>query len=229
MMSNKHIAIFVPGRLYRNNRYCFAFLKTLKEKLLSENIKPVFFASLSEECDVQSITEEFCNLFDIFREEQLNIESVHIPSDIYNFPKRPEANYENTFRMFYHNYKCFKMIEQYTEKHKVTFDYVIKWRTDIGIYNGFNELLHSIVSLVKTDDAKNKNAVYVPAQDMWAGISDQLGLGNYNIMNTYCQCISNIHIMCHSGIIYHPETLLYNHCKLNNLDIKNFDAFYHVL
>jgi len=121
------------------------------------------------------------------------------------------------------------MIEQYTEKHKITFDYVIKWRTDIGIYNGFNELLHSIVSLVKNDDAKNENAVYVPAQDMWAGVSDQLGLGNYNIMNTYCQCISNIHIMCHSGIIYHPETLLYNHCKLNNLYDKNFDAFYHVL
>jgi len=192
-MFDKHIAIFVSGRLYRNNRYCFDFLQTLKEKLLAEKIKPVFFASLSQECNIQSVTEEFCDIFDVNKEEQLNIESVHIPSDIYNFPKRPEANYENTFRMFYHNFKCFKMIEQYTEKHNIIFDYVIKWRTDIGIYNGFNELLHTIVSLVKTDDAKNENAVYVPAQDMWAGISDQLGLGNYRVMNTYCQCISNIH------------------------------------
>ena len=228
-MVDKHIAIFVSGRLYRNNRYCFSFLETLKEKLLSENIKPVFFASLSQECNVPSITEEFCKLFNIIPEEQLNLENVHIPSDIYNFPKRPETNYENTFRMFYHNYKCFQMIQQYTEKHNLTFDYVIKWRTDIGIHKGFDELFNSIINLAKNDDAKNENAVYVPAQDMFWGISDQLAFGNYRVMNIYCQCVFNIHIMCYSGIIYHPETLLYNHCKLNNLDVKNFDAFYNML
>jgi hypothetical protein len=121
------------------------------------------------------------------------------------------------------------MIQQYTEKHNLTFDYVIKWRTDIGIHKGFNELFNTIINLAKNDDAKNENAIYVPAQDMYFGISDQLGFGNYNVMNTYCKCVSNIHIMCSMGYIYHPESLLYSHCKLNNLDIKNFDAFYHML
>jgi hypothetical protein len=228
-MFDKHIAIFVPGRLYRNNRYCFDFLQTLKEKLLAENIKPIFFASLSQECDVPSVTEEFGKLFNIIPEEQLNLESVHIPSDIYNFPKRPETDYENTFRMFYHNYRCFQMIQKYSKKNNINFDYVIKWRTDIKIYKNFNELCDSIISLSKNDEIKNENAVYVPAQDMFWGISDQLAFGNYRVMNIYCQCVLNIHIMCHSGIIYHPETLLYNHCKLNNLYVKNFDAFYHVL
>jgi hypothetical protein len=81
----------------------------------------------------------------------------------------------------------------------------------------------------KNDEIKNENAVYVPAQDMFWGISDQLAFGNYRVMNIYCQCVLNIHIICSMGYIYHPESLLYNHCNFKNLYVKNFDAFYHVL
>ena len=220
----KNIAVFIPGRLYRNStQYDFSFLKTMKDFYNSHYINVYFFASLSTECDIPFITTELINLLEISN-EQLNRESVICPSIIYNFPKRPETNYENTYKMFYHNYKCFYLIQQYSKKYNINFDVLIKWRTDIDIIDEQSFLQDSLKHFSTFSD--NTNKIYVPGQDLFWGMSDQLAYGNYYCMNKYCTTIANIISLCKLGYVYHPETLLGAQCFTNDIFIDTFNISY---
>jgi hypothetical protein len=122
------------------------------------------------------------------------------------------------------------MIQKYSKKHNLNFDYVMKWRTDMKIYKDFDVLIDSISNLAKNEDIKKDNSLYTPYQYSDWGINDQVAFGNFKVMNIYCNCVSNIHIMCSMGQLFHPELLLLSHCKKNYLEIKPyFDAHYYLM
>lgn len=219
-----NIAIFIPGRLYRNhNEYDFTFLQNLITFYNSNNISVTIFSSLSKNCEIPMITKHFQKSFDL-SDEQLNIEDIIVPSIIYNFQKRPETNYDNAYKMFYHNYKCFELINQYSNKHNIKFDIIMKWRTDINVTN--NEKFYK--NSIQNFSLLTNETLYIPSQDLFWGISDQLAYGNFQCMKQYCLVIKNIISLCKSGIIYHPETLLNYHCLQNNLQINLFYINYNL-
>jgi len=241
----KNIAIFISGRLYRNYssiykdkytdnfKYDFSFLKLVKDFYNSLNINVYFFASLSKDCDIPIITHEFINVMKMSNdlgetEDHINIEEVICPSIIYSFVKRPETSYENTYKMFYHYYKCFQLIEKYSKKHNVKFDVLIKWRTDISVEtNCIQSFMEKTIEHFK--QIKDNKNLYVPSHDLFWGISDQLAYGNYHCMNQYCNIIGNLINLCNGGIVYHPETLLGAHCSKLGLIIDTFDLIYKLL
>lgn len=235
----KNIAIFIPGRLYRNyssyskdriqldkHRYDFSFLKTLKQYYEDQNINVYLFTSLSKECEIPFITNDFIKTFDISN-SQINIEDVICPSIIYNFSKRPETNYENTYKMFYHNYKCYELIEKYSKNNDVIFDVLMKWRTDIIIDN--IRITNFLKKTIEHFLSFKNDSLFVPSQDLFWGISDQLAYGNLVCMKNYCLVITNLIKLCNNGCIYHPETLLYANCVNSNITINKFDLSYRLL
>jgi len=241
----KNIAIFISGRLYRNYssiykdkysdkcKYDFSFLKLVKDFYNSLNINVYFFASLSKDCDIPIITHEFINVMEMSNdlgetEDQINIEEVICPSIIYSFVKRPETNYENTYKMFYHYYKCFQLIEKYSKKNNIKFDVLMKWRTDISVHpNSIQSFLEKTIE--DFIQMKDNNNLYVPSHDLFWGISDQLAYGNYHCMKQYCNIIKNIITLCKKGVVYHPETLLFQHCYQSNIIVDTFDLSYNLL
>jgi hypothetical protein len=232
----KNIAIFIPGRLYRNYsiykdqytpKYDFTFLKILKDFYKYHNINIYFFASLSKDCDIPIITNEFINLMEISN-DRINMEEIVCPSIIYCFSKRPETNYENTYKMFYHNLKCYQLIEQYSKIHNIVFDVLIKWRTDISIKQ---DCIQFFMEKIIEDfmQIKDNNNLYVPSHDLFWGINDQLAYGNYNCMQKYCNMVKKIIGLCKKGVVYHPETLLLQHCYQSNIMVNTFDLSYNLL
>jgi len=240
----KNIAVFIPGRLYRNYasiykdkytdtaKYDFSFLKLMKDFFNSHNINVYFFASLSKDCDIPMITNEFINVMGMSNnisntEDQLNVEEVICPSIIYSFVKRPETNYENTYKMFYHNYRCYQLINKYSKKHNIEFHVLMKWRTDISVHHCMKSFMEKTIEDFM--QIKDNNNLYVPSHDLFWGISDQLAYGNYHCMKKYCNIVKNIITLCKRGVVYHPETLLLQHCLGSNIIVNTFDLGYNLL
>ena len=76
---------------------------------------------------------------------------------------------------------------------------------------------------------KDNNNLHVPSHDLFWGISDQLAYGNYNCMQQYCNMVKNLIGLCKKGVVYHPETLLLQHCYQSNIMVNTFDLSYNLL
>jgi hypothetical protein len=212
------VAIFFSGRIKG-----FQYLNTLH--LIKEKYNPTFFCSLNEE----SITDEillFLKTFNLSK-NQYNIEKTIVPEILYTFRKHPVTIVSNTYSMFYHNKRCFDLIEKYPQK----FDIIIRFRADIDS--------PEILSLLHI----NPNTVYIPkGNDPYEGtINDQVAYGDFNTMKIYCEVVNNIIEFCtinkpqliksfnsimNKNKLFHPETLMKRQLDLYKININRFDYKY---
>jgi hypothetical protein len=213
-------AIFFSGRIRG-----FQYLDTLR--LIKEKYNPTFFCSLNEE----TITDEISLFFKTFNlsEDQYNIEKTIVPPIYFTLTKCPVTNVANTYSMFYHNKKCFELIERYPQK----FDVIIKFRADIDAPMPLE------ISLV------NPNTVYIPFSHYWestddyyGGTNDQIAYGDFNTMKLYCGAVDNILKFCYGyntamigslnkitnkdKIWFHPESINGKQIRYSNLSIVGF-------
>jgi hypothetical protein len=199
------IAIFFSGRLEsKNNKDQENILSNLLN-LYKKGFD--FYFSISESGIIDKSFLEKCikelNVIDY------NIEEVYPPAELFNRYKRPETNIKNMWSMYYHNKKCYEMIEKSQKK----YDYIIKFRGDIS-YENFN---------IPT----GIDSIYIPKSNDFGGINDQIAIGNNENMKWYCSLIDYIDFYSQKELILHPETLL--NCHLRDLSIKRFDFDYKLI
>ncbi len=120
--------------------------------------------------------------------------------------------------MYYHNKRCFDLIESFCAKYNHTFDTVIRFRADLNIQSNL-DILEKMPF--------KKNTVYVPTcrwkineKDM----DDMVAFGDYESMKVYSDLASNIVRYCvHEKYIIHPESLIKYHLDSQKINIEPSD------
>lgn len=203
------VAIFFSGRI-NSFEDSLENLKAIKNKY-----EPIFFCSLNSETKTDNI-KKFCDIFNI-TEEQLNIESTKDPTFLHKYPKRDEVSYYTTYSMFYHDNKNYKKIEEYSSKHNIIFDIILKYRADINSDSGVIELQNP-----------EENHIYIPEGHDYIdnALNALIAYGNSKIMKIYCNIVNNLEQLCIDGTIFHSETLLKKYLENNKIDVTRFK--YHI-
>ena len=197
------IAIFYSGRIkgfqHKKNSH-------IKQNQL---YKAIIFVSLNQK-EEDHIAKEFRNTFNI-SDDRVNYEETPYPKELYTLDKSLVPVYENCYSQFYHNKKCFDLIEKYQNNNNMVFDVIIKQRCDIDT--------NDIIPIGIPED----NTIYIPEGEDNLGINDRVAYGNYNSMKKYCDTVNNIIDMCkNQGVKYNPEIILKKQLENNNLNIIRF-------
>ena len=211
----KRIAIFLSGRIsgYRN----YINLKNILK--IKEKYTPIFFISLNSEVEDPIYTEIVRKILDV-DDSRFRSFYTETPFEILGFSKMPETNFFNSYSQFKHNNECIKMIENHQVKNNFMFDTVVKYRMDA------EPTTDKIIDL----DFYEENTCFIPeGQDWRDGLNDQIAYGDFKTMKKYCGLIENIRILCESGVVFHPETLLANHLQKEGVKIKRFIYNYRLL
>jgi hypothetical protein len=107
--------------------------------------------------------------------------------------------------------------------------------------HSYNEVVSGISAIYRMDaehttvkiidlDFYEENTCFIPeGQDWRDGLNDQIAYGDFKTMKKYCGLIENIRILCESGVVFHPETLLSNHLQKEGVKIKRFIYNYRLL
>lgn len=107
--------------------------------------------------------------------------------------------------MHYSIFKANQLKKQFEVENNLTFDWVIRMRTDSDFrYN--------------TLDVRSLTAdLNIPSGEDWSdlGINDQFAIGHSNIMDLYSDLYNKLHYT--QSIKYYPERMLYLHLKNMNI------------
>jgi hypothetical protein len=195
-----NVAVFFSGRI-KDYELELKHLIELKKKY-----NATFFVSVNESLELDYM-KSFFKTFDV-GDDQKNIESTPTPSNLIllyceNYPK---ANYSNVFSMYYHNYKCYDLINKYQIKNSIIFDVIVKYRVDIHS--------NDTISLIKP----NYNTIYIPEGYDYEGLNDQIAYGDNESMKLYCSVLLILSNLCMKKINFHPESLLDGGVK--SVDLK---------
>lgn len=203
------IAFFFSGKI----------ANTVKEKLLSikHTYNPVYFASINLDTSTPEI-DNFLEFMDITH-NRVYFEQVRAPESIRNHKKSSkDVNVDNVYGMFYHNKKCFELIQQYQKKMNIRFDCIVKYRSDI---DNEDDLV--------IPETLQSNTLYIPkGSDWFGGINDQIAYGDHSVMIKYSNLVDKIECYFDQGINLHPETLLAWHLKMNFINIYRIDFHYQI-
>jgi hypothetical protein len=234
-----NIAVLLSGRIVTKD-----YEKTIKRlKNTFIGYTPIYFLSISETVHNEEFTNKFIKDMNV---GGINVEQVEAKKEFFKYPKRPESDYTRVYSMYYHNKKCFDMMEKYSIKKNIKFDIVVKYRSDIDNGVAVKQIIPSITNYYtnnytdNTDiicvpslfykplinDKLEDNVIYIPNNFDWGGINDQIAYGKVDIMKKYCECVDNIEKICELGMIFHPETLLKTHLLINRLHVKRVDFNY---
>ena len=212
MDNRSKIAIYFSGRI-QNNRYNMN-KEHLKKYEHNYNVK--YFISLNKNANTQEFVDIFCKDFNI-NEDQVNIEEIEVPKEIKESKLRVRDRLDNMYSMFYNNYKCMELINNYEKKNKYKFDIIIKYRSDI---NG--------KSNIEIENEIDENTIYVPLGNDWGGLNDQIAYGNVESMKKYSECYLNFLEYAILNKEFHPEGLLSRNIKTKLLNVKRFKYEYNL-
>ena len=189
-----HIAIFFGGSAN-------VITPHVKQFLEYKNVIPFVSASFSQINNLNTPTL------------QCNIEDAPFPEYLHSVPIYAHTKPKNIYSMFYHNKKCMDLIENYEKNNNMKFDIVIKYRNDIDT----SEVLNF------DNPPVSDNTIYIPNNNDWGGINDQIAYGSKVAMKKYCSLIDNYQkYILEDNIINHPETILKHHLISNNLTVQRF-------
>ena len=205
------IAILFSGRLNKN----IGQRDNLISSLYQSNDVDIF-VSHSKYSDSNTAKD----FVEIYKPTKI-IENDETYLDISKYPKRPETNSHNTMCMFKNRLNAYKLMKEYTEQTKTNYDIVISCRLDLYWHQNINysDLLPHI----------NNDYVCIPNPKWdYTGINDQFAIGNMSTMGIYMGVYDSLYNILESGVIIHPETLLLNHLKKNNVKIHRFEINYNI-
>jgi hypothetical protein len=196
------VAVFFSGRILNYELELNHLIK------LQKKYDATFFVSVNESSELEYM-KRFFKEFSI-GDDQKNI-NITPSSDILSVCAQAEnTNPSNIFSMYYHNYKCYNLINNYQTKNNILFDIIVKYRVDINS--------NDIIDLNKPET----NAVYIPEEFDWGGINDQIAYGDNNSMKLYCSIYEILDKICMKNIKFHPESILKGGLLLLNLKIMRF-------
>ena len=120
----------------------------------------------------------------------------------------PGRDAGGTISMFYKIDACNTLKKEYEKENDVTYDCVIRYRSDLHLDQPF-----------PLDSNTNLSAVHVPLYGNFGGINDQLAFGSSSMMDTYCSLYSNLDNLLQAGANLNPEKLLMAHVNYHNIPI----------
>lgn len=152
------------------------------------------------------------------------------------------VNVQNCMSMYYNNMMAMNMLRDYKNSQGVSYRLVMKYRPDI-----VHQELPITISLCRdmlndTACGPDNNTIYMPKircygyetqghgyRDENFKYNDQIALGTYDMMETYCSIFTHI-VTCmderREPYIFHPETLLGYHLRQLGAHIHKFDYEY---
>jgi hypothetical protein len=203
------IAVLLSGRIVTAN--CDDTISRLECTFSGYNV--TYFVSVNSKVHDSEYMSQFKSRLGI-KDSCVNIEHTVCPFDYKMYKKKGETNYENVYSMFYHNKKSFMMMEEYMTKYEMTFDVVLKYRTDV---QNMHELVVSELE---------ENTIYVPEGYDYGGLNDNIAYGDIESMKKYTGCVDSIQRLCDTLVIFHPETLLNEYLQTIRLNISRFSFPY---
>ncbi len=193
------IALFISGRIENNIEY---FLEKIKKyELNNPNIIIDIFLSINDTQNNEQI--------ELLNPAAYNFEKINFPEYLNNSPiEQRDGNIFNMYSMYYNNYKCFELIKKYMNNNNFVYDIIIKYRIDI-LCNNFLDLSYF-----------NENSLFIPENNDWNGLNDQVAYGSYNIMEKYCNLYLFYEKYINEKVLIHPETFLKHHISVSNLNLN---------
>ena len=197
------------------NEYVKVFIHTWKIKDKNSFLKTVSGLEHKEE---DKIIETNLSFLDNYDYEKLVIENYEecksrfkIILDKLKFvPSTDEEDIEprndiGPISMHYSIYNANKLKIEYEKENNITFDWVIRMRTD-------SDFKYDVLDLKMLDCDLN-----IPSGEDWSdtGINDQFAIGKSDIMNLYSSLYKNLYTVQSSK--YYPERMLYLHLKNMNI------------
>jgi hypothetical protein len=215
-MPSQNIAILCSGRIKTTNvNIPIENFKKFKAAYPDANI--VFFISLNPTAHNQEYTDKFCEELGISQAESVCVSAVTMtPHELEKLRPKHQGNCENMFSMFTHNKRAFDIMKQYEQRHAMQFDVVIKYRGDIVSSHPMQ-----IPSPIKP------NTLYVPNNNDFCGLNDQIALGDRATMDQYCRCNEYLIAVADTLCGYNPEALLLRYIKNHTqLKIYRYEFYY---
>jgi len=207
---HRNMAIFIVGRIlgYEINKL---YMEKLIESLNKQNIKPYFFISLNNDRDDYHIEfEKYIS--------EISDGNCVFNYEIFTLPDELKTHYEtmyNTMSMHYNNTRCLNMITEYMKNNNISFDVVMKWRTEFR-FDTFNDIHSTLID----------NVLNIPVINNHGGINDQIAYGNYNTMVEYANFYYNA--LKYTKSPKHPEKLFGAYVK-DKFIVKNFIFLYDLI
>lgn len=182
---------------------------------------------------IRTFTECFPSYEEYFKDYETYLFAASPPNDTlhkYNFKKiimqedepieeydyvhhkRPETLVQNTLRQFYFIELCNNLRRDYEREKNIKFDIIVRTRLD-------NKIVAPLPNLNNCDPKK----IYIPSGEDHGGINDRFAFGGDHAMNVYSNKINRIsEYMQHSGMPFHPETMLKWFLDRDKIEISRF-------
>lgn len=124
-------------------------------------------------------------------------------------------SYLNVLSMFYSMMQADICRIEWERIHNFSYDVVIRCRTDLEF--------HATPELIELDK------VSIPKDMCYGGLNDQFAFGNSYTMLTYSECFRFIETLFKNGTNFHPETLLRDHMKSQNIPVRFINTPYRIV
>jgi hypothetical protein len=203
------------------NEYVKVFIHTWKI-----NNRDSFLSTVAglQHKEVDKIVETNLSLLEDYNYEKLLIENYDecqkkfekLLNNLKFVPSTdPEDEYPRSdagpISMHYSIFKSNQLKGEYEKENNITFDWVIRMRTD----SDFKSNILDVRSL--------SGELNIPSGEDWSdsGINDQFAIGKSNAMDLYSNLYNNFHH--NQSVKYYTERILYSHLKNMNLVPNRID------
>jgi hypothetical protein len=197
-MAQPRVAIFFVGRITG-----WQAVRSILKKF-QETYNATFFVSLNTDTFTESDIL-FCKYFGL-GQDQIRAEITPMPEKF--------SIFMNMYSQYYHNDKCFQLIESYCTKYDTTFDIVVKSRADLNSTGP----LHLEWPI-------HENRIYCPTHDAYQ-VKDEINYGDFKTMKLYSLLVDTLEHHYNTGGLWYgaarhpmlPELVLFQYiCQLNQL------------
>ena len=210
------VAILLPGRIY-GWQYCKESLKRLQEKY-----NATFFVSLNAEGPDESSTA-FCSYFNL-GPDQIKYSTTETPEQYKQYDIYRDRPY-NFYSQWFQIKSVFTLLKNYTSKHTIHFDCIVKYRADIDSKD--------ILSL----EYPQANRFYCQVHHIFQ-THDTIAYGDFEMMEKYSKLVDFYEYFYQSGMLMYgserqhvkpTELLLFEYIRLlaattnPRIDIIYFD------
>ena len=203
----KKIAVLISGQLRIHDKSTI-FLEQLKKSLNGYEL--VIVSALWEN---QNNLENFKKKFNVehiklIKEKNWNDEISKVK--YVTWEENTGYKVPNIFHMWHSITENINFLIQVSEKKKIKFDYVIRFRTDIMCTQGLNNLK------IQLNKLKNDEILF-PSNLHWRGLNDTFFVSNFATFLKFKQIIKFINQFINEKKVFNPEYILYCFVKQNKL------------
>lgn len=215
LKKKRKLAVLFYGRIKKFDVH----YQNIMEKIVKDNNVDFF---LSHSPELNENLEEFIKLYKpkkiindeiIYDCSLLNLKRIYYYTD---------AQIHSMFCHFINKKRVFNLLTDYINETKTNYDYIIIYRVDLFSdsclnYQEFNEI--------------DNNILYIPSgNDYENGLNDQIAIGNFEVIKTYCNIYDNVLNIVNKYYIYlHPETLFKYHLLDTYVNVNRFNLSYSIM